>query len=129
MMCYWELGSVRYILMGPEGGVFRSSSADHVTSDISLVLMWSVCVSLETIRLRSKQGDPLPPTDSLLFMLFPSSHHLHYVKICNIIQCESQSMHTNTAYGCIIRSLKTVFIPQNSLVQFFEMFYCEISNK
>lgn len=90
---------MRFISMWAEGGVFESSTADHVTSDTSQALMWSVYISLETVRQRCKQGDPLPPTDSLVLILFPSSHHigLHYLKICNIIQYASQSIHTNTA--------------------------------
>lgn len=65
-----------WVLTEAEGGVFGSSSADHVTSATSHALMWFVFVSLETIRQRCKQGDPLPPTDSLFFTLFPSSHQI-----------------------------------------------------
>lgn len=44
--------------------------------------MWCTCVTLETVKKRHKQGDPLPPTDSLCFdsaSFFPSYiHHLMY---------------------------------------------------
>lgn len=69
---------------GDGGGVLGSSSADHVTLATSQALMRSDFVSLETVRQRCKQGDPLPPTDSLYFTLFSSSHQIHCVIICNI---------------------------------------------
>lgn len=117
VMCFCELGSMRVISMWAEGGASDSSTADHVTSDTSQALMWSVCVSLETVRQRCKQGDPLPPTDSLVLIMFPFSHHisLHYLKICNIIQYASQSIHSNTAedHAVLSKIQYTVFVPQN----------------
>lgn len=67
------------------GGAFQNSYTDHVTSDTSRALMWCTCVTLETVKEMHKQGDPLPPTDSLCFdsgLFFPSYiHHLMYVAL------------------------------------------------
>lgn len=52
------------------GGAPGGSSNDHLTSSTSSALMRSVFVRLETVRQRCKQGDPLHPTDSLLFFPF-----------------------------------------------------------
>lgn len=64
------------------GGAFQNSYMGHVTSDTSRALMWCTCVTLEIVKKRHKQGDPLPPTDSLCFdsaSFFPSYiHHLMY---------------------------------------------------
>lgn len=70
---FLEMCSIRYT----DGGGECHTSADHVTSDTSRALMRFSCVSSETVRQRCKQGDPLPPVDSLFFNLFFFSHHTH----------------------------------------------------
>lgn len=54
----------------------------------SRALMWCTCVTLETVKEMHKQGDPLPPTDSLCFdsgSFFPSHiHHLMYVTLLGV---------------------------------------------
>lgn len=82
--------------MGVEDGALQPSFTSHVTSDTNPALMWSVCVSTETVRQRCKQGDPLPPTDSLSFL--NSASHFYYIHelICNIIQrCKTEKGHVN----------------------------------
>lgn len=73
---------------GNEGGVSQNSYTTHVTSDASRVLMWCTYVTLETQQQqRHKQGDPLPPTDSLCFdsgSFFPSQmHHIMCAPLLN----------------------------------------------
>lgn len=76
LMCFYlvQLGEVIYEPVGESGGrLLGSSSADHVTSATGETLMRCGFVRLETVRQRSKQGAPLPPTDSLYPFLVSNS--------------------------------------------------------